>query len=88
MTTQYQYDDDMSDFTNAVLSIIGDWQAGNERALGNEDTKFMEKEMSRAQAQTYIKNLGPEGRAELLRNVGAEKIMDIMMPGGSSRGRA
>ena len=87
MTTQYQYDDDMSDFSNAVFSVLGDWQAGNERAIANQDTKFMEKEMTKSEAQAYIKNLGPQGRAELLRDVGAEKIMKIMMPGGRNSGR-
>jgi hypothetical protein len=38
--------------------------------------------MTKAEARTYIQNLGPQGRAELLRDVGAEKIMQIMMPGG------
>ena len=84
MTSQYQYDDSMSDFSNAVFSVLGDWQAGNESAVANQDTKFMEKEMTKSEAQTYIKNLGPQGRAELLRDVGAEKIMKIMMPGGKN----
>jgi hypothetical protein len=87
MTTQYQYDDSMSDFTNAVFSVLGDWQAGNERAQTSQDTKFMEKAMTKSEAQTYIKSLGPQGRAELLRGVGAEKIMQIMMPGGKNSGR-
>ena len=86
MTSQYQYDDSMSDFSHAVFSVLGDWQAGNESALANQDTKFMEKEMTKSEAQTYIKNLGPQGRAELLRSVGAEKIMKIMMPGGKNGG--
>ena len=86
MTTQYQYDDSMSDFSNAVFSVLGDWQAGNERAVAHQDTKFMEKEMTKSEAQTYIKNLGPQGRADLLRDVGAEKIMKIMMPGGRNGG--
>jgi hypothetical protein len=49
---------------------------------GRQVTKFMEKAMTKAEARTYIQNLGPQGRAELLRDVGAEKIMQIMMPGG------
>ena len=85
MTSQYQYDDSMSDFSNAVFSVLGDWQAGNETALANQDTEFMKKEMTAAEARTEIQNMGPQERAQLLRDMGADAIMDIMMPGGKNR---
>ena len=86
MTSQYQYDDSMSDFSNAVFSERGDWQAGNETAQANQDTEFMKKEMTAAEARTEIQNMGPQERAQLLRDMGADAIMDIMMPGGKNRG--
>jgi len=85
MTSQYQYDDSMSDFSNAVFSVLGDWQAGNEAAQANQDTEFMKKEMTAAEARTEIQNMGPQERAQLLRDMGADAIMDIMMPGGKNR---
>jgi hypothetical protein len=85
MTTQYQYDDSMSDFTNAVFSIIGDWQAGNERAQTNQDTEFMKKHMTAAEARSEIQKMGSQERAQLLRDMGQKAIMDIMMPGGKNR---
>ena len=85
MTSQYQYDDSMSDFSNAVFSVLGDWQAGNEAAQANQDTEFMKKEMTAAEARAEIQRMGPQERAQLLRDIGAEKIMDIMMPGGKNR---
>ena len=85
MTSQYQYDDSMSDFSNAVFSVLGDWQAGNETAQANQDTEFMKKEMTAAEARTEIQNMGPQERAQLLRDMGADAIMDIMMPGGKNR---
>ncbi len=85
MTTQYQYDDSMSDFSNAVFSVLGDWQAGNETALANQDTEFMKKEMTAAEARAEIQKMGSQERAQLLRDMGADAIMDIMMPGGKNR---
>jgi hypothetical protein len=85
MTSQYQYDDSMSDFSNAVFSVLGDWQAGNETAQANQDTEFMKKEMTAAEARAEIQNMGPQERAQLLRDMGADAIMDIMMPGGKNR---
>ena len=85
MTTQYQYDDSMSDYSNAVFSVLGDWQAGNEAAQGNQDTEFMKKNMTPAEARAEIQRMGPQERAELLRDLGADAIMDIMMPGGRNR---
>ena len=86
MTTQYQYDDSMSDFSNAVFSVLGDWQAGNESALASQDTEFMKKEMTKAEARSEIQKMGPQERAQLLADMGHEAIMDIMMPGGENRG--
>ena len=86
MTSQYQYDDSMSDFSNAVFSVLGDWQAGNEAALASQDTEFMKKEMTKAEARAEIQKRGPEQRAQLLADMGQEAIMDIMMPGGKDRG--
>ena len=85
MTSQYQYDDSMSDFTNAVFSVLGDWQAGNEKAQTSQDTAFMKKEMTAAEARSEIQKMGPQERAQLLRDMGQEAIMDIMMPGGKNR---
>ena len=86
MTSQYQYDDSMSDFSNAVFSVLGDWQAGNEAAQANQDTEFMKKEMTAAEARAEIQRMGPQQRAQLLADMGQEAIMDIMMPGGKNRG--
>ena len=86
MTSQYQYDDSMSDFSNAVFSVLGDWQAGNESAIASQDTEFMKKEMTKAEARAEIQKMGPEQRAQLLADMGQEAIMDIMMPGGKDRG--
>ena len=85
MTTQYQYDDSMSDFSNAVFSVLGDWQAGNESAQANQDTEFMKNEMTAAEARAEIRKMGSQERAQLLRDMGADAIMDIMMPGGKNR---
>ena len=85
MTPQYQYDDSMSDFSNAVFSVLGDWQAGNESAQANQDTEFMKKEMTAAEARAEIQKMGSQERAQLLRDMGADAIMDIMMPGGKNR---
>ena len=85
MTTQYQYDDNMSDFTNAVFSILGDYEAGNEKAIASQDTEFMKKSMTPAEARANIEKMGPQERAELLRDMGQQAIMDIMMPGGKNR---
>ena len=85
MTTQYQYDDSMSDFSNAVFSVLGDWQASNESAQVNQDTEFMKKKMTAAEARAEIQKMGPQERAQLLRDMGQEAIMDIMMPGGKNR---
>ena len=85
MTTQYQYDDSMSDFSNAVFSVLGDWQAGNETAQANQDVEFMKKEMTAAEARAEIRKMGSQERAQLLRDMGADAIMDIMMPGGKNR---
>jgi len=86
MTSQYQYDDSMSDFSNAVFSVLGDWQAGNEAALASQDTEFMKKEMTKAEARSEIQKMGPQERAQLLADMGQEEIMNIMMPGGENRG--
>ena len=86
MTSQYQYDDSMSDFSNAVLSVLGDYQAGNDSALANQDTEFMKKEMTKADASAEIQKMGPQERAQLLADIGQEAIMNIMMPGGENRG--
>jgi hypothetical protein len=86
MTSQYQYDDSMSDFSNAVFSVLGDWQAGNESALTSQDTEFMKKEMTKAEARSEIQKMGPQERAQLLADMGQEAIMNIMMPGGKNRG--
>ena len=86
MTSQYQYDDSMSDFSNAVLSVLGDYQAGNDSALANQDTEFMKKEMTKAEARAEIQKMGPQERAQLLADIGQEAIMNIMMPGGENRG--
>jgi hypothetical protein len=85
MTTQYQYDDNMSDFTNAVFSILGDYEAGNEKATSSQDTEFMKKSMTPAEARADIEKMTAQQRAELLRDMGQQAIMDIMMPGGSNR---
>ena len=86
MTSQYQYDDSMSDFTNAVFSVLGDWQAGNEKAQTSQDTAFMKKEMTAAEARSEIQKMGPQERAQLLADISQEAIMNIMMPGGENRG--
>ena len=86
MTSQYQYDDSMSDFSNAVFSVLGDWQAGNEKAQTSQDTAFMKKEMTAAEARSEIQKMGPQERAQLLADISQEAIMNIMMPGGENRG--
>ena len=86
MTSQYEYDESMSDYSNAVLSVLGDYQAGNDSALANQDTEFMKKEMTKAEARAEIQKMGPQERAQLLADIGQEAIMNIMMPGGENRG--
>ena len=85
MTSQYEYDESMSDYSNAVLSVLGDYQAGNDSALANQDTEFMKKEMTKAEARAEIQKMGPQERAQLLADIGQEAIMNIMMPGGENR---